>query len=112
MLLALTQCLDGQPQLLLDLVQLHFELADLLGPLLVRFEDVRRVPPLPLGARDFVAGGVLLAFEPLHFGNQAAAARFERRELFKFGVRLQTAVLEAGANLVHVIAHVCGVEHG
>ena len=37
------------------------------------------IEPLPLRARDFVAGGVLLALQPLDLGDQAPAPRLERR---------------------------------
>ena len=97
--------------LLLDLIDLDLELPDLLRPCLVRGEDPRRILPLTLGARDLVAGGILLALEALDFRNQAAAARFECRKLFQLGVHREPAVLVRRADLVQVIADVGGIDH-
>ena len=69
------------------------------------------VVPLPLGARDLVAGGVLLALQPLDLGDQPAAARFERRDLLQIGVRIEAAVAQAGPDVVDVIAHERGIKH-
>ena len=98
--------------LLLHLVQLNLELTDLLGARLVRRKNVGRVFSLPLGARDFVARGVLLALQPFYLRNQSPAACFERGDLLELGVRLQASVAKTGTDGVHVIADVRGVEHG
>ena len=72
------------------------ELPDLLrrGPCSPR-RVARRPGPGASGARDFVAGGVLLALEPLDLGNQAPALGFERRELLEIGVGIEAARCEA-----------------
>ncbi len=61
--------------LLLDLIELDLELPDLLRARLVRGENRRRIQALPLGARDLVAGGVLLALAVL----RASGIRRRRR---------------------------------
>ena len=95
----------------LDVVDLDFELANLLGPGLVRGEDAGGIEALPLGARDFVAGRVLLPLQPFELRDEPAPARLERRELFELRIRIETAAAKARANLLHVISRVHGVEH-
>ena len=97
--------------LVLGLIELDLELADVLPARLVRGKERRGVLPLPLGARDFVAGGVLLPLEALDLRDQPPAARLERRQLLEIRVGIEAAVLQAGADLVEVIAHESGVEH-
>ena len=83
--------------LLLDRVELGLELLDLLAALAVGREDGARVAPLPLRARDLVAGRVLLALQPLDLAESAArAARLERGERLEVGVGVEAAVPEAG----------------
>ena len=78
--------------LLLDLIDLDLELADLLRARFVRRENVRGVLALALRARHFVARRVLIALEPFELGDQSAPARLERRQLLELGVRLQAAI--------------------
>ncbi len=96
---------------MLGLIELDLELADLLRAGLAGGKERGRVLTLPLGARDFVAGGVLLALEPLDLGNQPPPPRFERRQLLEIGVDIEAAVAKRGADLLEVIAHECGVYH-
>ena len=82
--------------LLLDLIDLRSRAAGSAAPrALFAAKIADGVHALPLRARDFVAGGVLLALESLDFRDQTAPPRFERRELLELGVRLQAAVLQA-----------------
>ena len=59
------------------------ELLDLLRSLPARLLNLRRIEPLPLRARHFVAGGVLLALQSFELGQQPPATRLERGELFE-----------------------------
>ena len=95
----------------LDVVELNLELPDLLVARLVGGKDPRGVETLALGARDLVAGRVLLPLQSLELGNEALAARLERRELLQLGVRVQAAVAEARPRVFEMIPHVGGVEH-
>ncbi len=97
--------------LVLDRVELHAELLDLLGARAVRLLDVRGVVPLPLGARHLVARRVLLALQPLELGDQPAPRGFERGDLLERAVGIEAAVAQAGADLFDVIADVNRVEH-
>ena len=73
---------------------------------LVGREQRRRVLALPLGARDLVAGGVLLALQALDLGISAAALGFERRELARASASGSSPRLRRrGADLVDVVAH-------
>ena len=72
---------------MLDLIELDAELADLLRPLTVGLEDGARVFALPLRARDFVAGRILLALQTFELGNQPPAAVLERRQLLELARR-------------------------
>ena len=78
--------------LVLGLIELDFELANLLPARLARGKERRRILALPLGARDFVAGGVLLALETFDLGNQPPPPRLERRQLLEIGVGIEAAV--------------------
>ena len=71
------------PTLLLDAIQLDLQLFDLLGAEFVRLEDRLGVESLALGARDLVAGRVLLALEALNLRNHPTAVRFQRGQLFE-----------------------------
>ena len=61
--------------LMLDRVELDAELLDLLRARAVRLLDRRRVVTLPLGARDFVAGRVLLPLQRLELRDDPTARR-------------------------------------
>ena len=98
--------------LLLDLIELDFELTDLLRPRLVRREDRRGVFPLSFRARDLVAGRVLIALQPLELGDQPATSVLERRQLLQLGIRLKASIHEACSDGIHVLTNVRGVEHG
>ena len=95
----------------LDVVQLNLELTDLLIAHLVGGKNPRRIETLALGARDLVAGRVLLPFQSFELGDETFAARLERRQLLQVGIRVEAAVAQAGASFFEVIPHVRGVEH-
>ena len=80
---------------MLDLIELDLELPNLLTARLAGGKKRRRVLALPLGARDLVAGGVLLPLEAFDLGNQTPAARLERRQLLEIRVGLEAAVANA-----------------
>ena len=94
--------------MLLDLVELDFDLPDLLRACLVGRKDRGRVLSLTLGARDLVAGGVLLALQALELGNQTTTPELQRRKLFQLGVQTQTAVLQSVTDLLDVISTYVG----
>ena len=73
---------------------------------------MRGILALALDARDFIAGGVLLALQTFDFGNEPPPPRLERCELLEIGVRIEPAVAIAGAHLIEVIAHQSRVNHG
>ena len=97
--------------LVFDRVELDAELLDLLGAGAVRLLDRRRVLTLALRAGDLVARRVLLALQPFELGNDAAARRFERGDLFERLVGVEAAAAQAGAHRLEVIANVRRVEH-
>ena len=105
---------DGHEQrgaLLLDGVDLHLEVPDLLRTGLVGGKNGRRIESLPLGARHLVARCILLALQSLHFRNEAPPARFGRRDLLEIGVGVEAASTQPHPDGFEVIAHVRGVEH-
>ena len=81
--------------LLLDLIELDLELPDVLRARLAGGKERRRVQALPLGARDFVAGRVLLALEPSISGISRRRLRLERRQLLEIGVGVEAAIRNA-----------------
>src|SRR3954447_7525407 len=97
--------------LLLDLIELDFQPADLLTARFVGRKDVGGIFALPLGAGDLVAGGILIPLEAFHFGDQPAAARFEDGNLLQVSVRIQATIAQARSDVLHVIAHESGIEH-
>jgi hypothetical protein len=97
--------------LLLGLVDLDLELADMLRPGLAGGKQRRRVDALALGARDLVTGGVLLALQAFHFRDQPSAPGFERRQLLEVGVGIHAAVAVGRAHVFKTIAHGGGVDH-
>ena len=97
--------------LVLDLVELDAELADLLRPLAIRLENRARVFALPLRARDFVARGILLALQPLELGYQPAPSVLERRKRFEVAVDVHAALVKPSTHLVRVVAHENRVKH-
>ena len=56
-------------------------------------------------------GGILIALEPFHLGDQPAPARFERGDLLQVSVRIQATIAQARSDVLHVIAHKSGIEH-
>ncbi len=98
--------------LLLDLIELDAELADLLRPLTVRFEDDARVLTLALRARDFVASRILIALQPFKLGDQPPPAVLENGQLLELAFDLKPAVLQAPLHLVLMVAHISRIEHG
>ena len=78
--------------LVLDGVELHPQLLDLLRPRAVGLLNRRGVLALRSGARDLVARRVLLPLQALDLGNEPAPGRFERGELFERLVGIETAV--------------------
>ena len=96
---------------MLDLIELDAQLADLLCPLAIRLENRRRVFALALRARDFVAGGILLALQPLEVGDQPAASVLERGKRFEVAVDVHAALVKPSTHLVLVVAHENRVKH-
>ena len=78
---------------LLDRIELHAHLLDLLGARAARLLDLRRVEPLSFRARDFIARSVLFALQAFELRQQPASARFERRKLLSS--RISRRVAEA-----------------
>jgi len=106
----------GQPghqagALLLDAVELDFELLDLLAAQFVGLEDRPGVEALALGPRHFVRGGVLLALEPFELRDQAAAVRLEAGELFELGRDVETAIDKTCTHRLEIVANVGGIQH-
>ena len=64
-------------------VQLGAELFYLVVPLAGGLLDLDGVQPLPFRTRDFIAGSVLFPLEPFELGQNPAAARFQRCEVFE-----------------------------
>ena len=60
---------------------------------------------LPLGARDLVAGRVLLALQAFDLRNQPAAMRFRRRQLLELGRHVEAAVGHARLHRFEVVAN-------
>jgi len=98
-------------ELLIDVAELRFELLDLLAARLVRRENGRRVEPLLLRARHFLAGCVLLALEPLDARNHLPPLGVERDKRSEDRLRIQAAVAKARAHVIETGADVCGIEH-
>ena len=98
--------------LLLDGVELGFELLDLLPARLVGGKDGGRIESLLLRAGDFLARRVLIALEAFHLRDELAALRVERAERPEDRLGVEAPVLESGPNLVRVIANESGIEHG
>ena len=97
--------------LVLDLIDLDFDLPDVLRARLVRREDRGRVLALALGTRHLIAGGVLLALETLELGDQPASARFERRQLLELGVRRERRGAAGPRGPPRVFPYIGRVEH-
>ena len=102
---------EGGFALMLDRIELNPELLDLLRPVAIGFLDRRRILALAFGARDLVAGGVLLALQSLELGNDAAPGRLEGRDILERFVLIESAVEQTCAHRFDVIAHVRRVEH-
>ena len=98
--------------LLLDLIELDADLADLLRSLAVRFENCAGVLALALRARDFVARGILIALQPFEVGNEPPPAVLENGQLLELAFDQKPAVLQAPLHLVLVVAHISRIEHG
>ena len=105
------QVQHGRRALVIDGIELESELLDLLRACAIRFLDWCGVVPLPLGARNLVAGRVLLALQVLELGNQPPSRGFERGDVFEHFVGFETTIAEACPNLFDVVANVGRVEH-
>ena len=79
---------------LLDRVELDAQLLDLLRSLTIGFLDLAAVQPLPLRARDFVAGGVLFPLEPFELRQDPSPPRLQCGELFELARQVHSALLE------------------
>src|SRR5205085_1589079 len=97
--------------LTLDRIELESHLLDLLRALAVRGLHGRGVETLTLGARDLVAGCVLLALQSLELGNEPAPRRLQRGDLFERLVRIDAARAEPLTDFFDVIAYVRRIEH-
>ena len=86
------QRLEQHRALALGAIELDLELLDLLGAQLARFEQVRDVFTLPLGARDLIARRVLLALEALDLGDQALPVGFGCCQLLQLARHAQAAI--------------------
>jgi hypothetical protein len=96
---------------MLDGIELDAELLDLRRPLAVSLLDLRDVLPLALRARHFVAGGILVAFQPFDLGENPSAAGLERRQFFELSFEVEAAPCKAGADRVEVVAEQSRIEH-
>src|SRR5207244_2387333 len=96
---------------LLHRLELDLELFDPPRALATRFMNLRDVQTLPSRARDLVTRGVLFALETFELGQQAAAARFERRELIQLGRHVEAAFLQTSANGVELVSEECRIHH-
>ena len=99
------------PPLLLDLIQLDADLADLLRPLAVCLENRACVLPLALRARDFVAGRVLIALQALELGDEPPAPVFQRGQLLELAVDIQPTALEAPLHFLLVLPYESRIKH-
>src|SRR5581483_4167070 len=98
--------------LMFNLVELDRELPDLLGPLPIGLENAARVLLLPLRTGDFVARRVLVAFQPFQLRNQPTPAVLQRGKRLELAVQIQSALLEAAAYLVLMVANKSRIQHG
>lgn len=96
---------------LFDCVELDAELFDVLRPRAAGLLNLRRIETLPLGARNFVAGGVLLALQPFDLRQQSPSAGFERRQVLELAREVSPSVPQAIANGLEVVSKKGGVEH-
>ena len=94
-----------------DLIELDLELLDLLRALLIDGEDRRRILPLPLGFRDLLASGLLLALQTLDGRQEPPALCFELGEAVEIRRPFLPAALQAGPDDVQVIANESRVDH-
>jgi hypothetical protein len=83
---------------LLARLELDAQLFDLLSSGAVGFLDLRRILALPLRARDFVSGGVLLTLQALNLRQEPAPLRFEHRQFLEFAGEVGPARLQPLAN--------------
>ena len=93
--------------------ELDVDLLDALRARPVGLLDRRGVAALPLRPRHFVAGGVLLALQSFDLRQQAAALRFERRELLELGLEVGAALRRAvRTRRRNLSRRRRGIEHG
>ncbi len=97
--------------LVLDGVELHAELPDLLGALTVPLLDRPGVEPLALGLGNLVARGVLLALQPLEVADQAPTEPFERRDFLQCPVGIHSTAAQTGSHDLQVFTDKLGIEH-
>jgi hypothetical protein len=95
----------------LDYLQLAVERLDPLAPFTVGLEEWRDVAALLLQPRDFLARGVLFAFERFDVHDQRTAPFVEGRQLSQNGVRLEATLLQARSDGFNMITNQRGVEH-
>jgi hypothetical protein len=91
--------------LVLDRIDLDAELPDLLRAGTVGVLNRARIEALPLGFRNFVAGRILQALQPLELRNQATPRGFERGNLGEGVIGIHSAPAETAPDVVDVIPH-------
>jgi hypothetical protein len=102
---------ENDGALLLDLIQLDTELANLLRSLAIGVEDGARVFALPLRSRNLVARRILIALQPFEIGNETPPPILECRQLLELSVGIDAAAVESTSYLFAVIAYVCRIKH-
>jgi hypothetical protein len=89
--------------LMLDGIELNFELLDALRAGPVGFLNGRRILPLALGFGNLVARSVLLALQTFDFWNETTAHRLERRNVTERFVGIQPTPAQASPHFFKTI---------
>ena len=97
--------------LLLNLIELDAQLANLLRALTIRVENAAGILPLSLCPGHFIACSVLLALQPFELGNQPPAAILQRRERFQLSIDVHAALLHPSTYLFLMLADECRIQH-
>ena len=98
--------------LLLDLIELDFELPDLLRARLVGRKHVARRPaPAAWRAATSSPAAFCSRFRPSTSGISRRRRASSVGDLLELRVRIEATVAQAGSDVLHVIAHERGIEH-
>jgi hypothetical protein len=73
--------------------------------------NLRDVEPLPSGARDLVARGVLFTLQTLELGQQAAPVRFKSRKLVQLGRHVKATFLQTSPDSLEIVPEERGIHH-